>query len=122
MDRENAIQRLVKATQWLIDNHQREGKSRSGTLLVSAKTRGFRLGHTGVRFGNSPQNGSITLIDQADPESHIDHIPVSPVRPDSSHPALGNGDFVDMRLLRQFSDAKLERMVRNADRVMEDNR
>lgn len=133
MNREETIQTIVRAAQWLTTSPQTHSGYATGAcyvVKVSAKTLDFQVHTKGVYFGSESQflqNGnfdgqsSLVLIDHADHTSWRDRIPFT-YAPQTPDPRLGVGDHlgIDMRLLCSFSNEQLDRMAKNALRILQD--
>lgn len=121
MNRDKAIETIVRAVQWLTSRPEAHSTGVAGythAVKVSARTSDLRTGSRGIYFGSSDRT-PIALVNHADRESFLDYIPVT-AAPKANEPRLGVYDCwgVDMRILRSFSNEQLARMASNALRVM----
>jgi hypothetical protein len=134
MNRDEAIDTIIRATQWLLispDTHTGfVDDSGHYTIEVSAVTNGYCVGSNGVYFGglfvfdrrrDLLISSDVIIIDHADRKSWYDYVSIlrSPRRGEGA--SIGpNGDYaVNTRSLKQFPDEQIIRMARNVMRIME---
>lgn len=133
MERDAAIDLIVRATKWLFASRCTHSGSRSGntyTVEISAETPDVEFMVRGVGFGTRVIHmmdgsildyGSLLLIDYDDPASFWDYVPfILPIAEDP-HVEVASQEGVAMDVLAQFHGAKLIRMANNARRILEEH-
>jgi hypothetical protein len=133
MDRDEAVEIIVRATKWLYASPETFTgvESEDGTYSVAVSAATGRIDRVrGVYFGatisgkgrhDDEQSTPLVLTDCADPASSDDYIPVTNT-PGKDDPRLWDQSNrgIDMRVLDSFPDAQLERMAANAVRILEE--
>jgi len=128
VNRDEAIELIIRAAQWLMSNPDvYSGQELGGTytVYIAAKSTDFVAGCQGVYFGHSEQflsNGnfnwssSLMLIDIADRQSYHDDIPLTITG--DPHLGMSGQWYVDLYQLQAFSDEKLLRMATNGIKIL----